>query len=97
MRSSGRTAPSRDKIDLITEGNFRFLDVPSGDDNYIPLSLMASALPMMINNVRMYLFQTTCFHPYGNYHLPSIDLKDLIEKHNNMQVLNKKQKKSRKN
>jgi len=39
-----------------------------------------SGLPMMINHLRMYLMTLTGFGPYGQYILPFVDLKALIER-----------------
>lgn len=42
--------------------------------------ILYSGLPMMINHLRMYLMTLTGFGPYGQYILPLVDLKALIEK-----------------
>ena len=42
--------------------------------------ILYSGLPMMINHLRMYLMTLTGFGPYGQYKMPLVDLKDLIDR-----------------
>lgn len=63
---------------LVAESIFSFSK--NLDKEEIDQYLLYSALPIIINNVRVYLMNVLSFSPYESFILPTVDLRDLIEK-----------------
>jgi len=66
---------------IMAEGYFEITDEDYVErkeikDNY----LLMSAVPMMINSIRMYLATLSSNCPFGKWLMPSIDIQDLLTK-----------------
>ncbi len=67
------------KITLSTGGEYEFSDNVKQETEMYKQLIMYSALPCLINQTRLYLKTSTSLFPLGEYILPMLDMKDIID------------------
>ena len=66
---------------IVALGKFKIDDIDSHPQEKVNNLVFRSSVPMMIANLRAYLFSLTSYGKFGIYSLPSIDVMDLLTKH----------------
>ena len=66
-------------FDIGAVGEFTLKHIDNIDDQVEQQYILYTALPMIINSVRIYIQNITSMHTFGTYLLPILDLGKLIE------------------